>query len=189
MMLALDNSYTINNIVIPQMEQHLPYVSNPPMSFYLNDIISKSGTFLFGGFAAERAVALKTVHEFGTMKEGWDGYGAMQIHELTCKNCLQFLNALPDNCPFPELTPNSNGTISMEWESQHGGASLEIGKTRYSFYIKWRYGNPVLRDGDAREVGQDIAGLVVAILYPSSHYAPSITTATYNTPGCIRLAC
>jgi hypothetical protein len=189
MMPALDTSYTINNIFIPQMEQQLPYVSKPPVSYYLNDTISKPGTFLFGSFEAERALALKTVHEFGAMKEGWDGYGAMQIHGLTCKNCLQFLNSLPDNCPFPELTPNSNGTISMEWESQNGGASLEIGKTRYSFYIKRRYGDPVLRDGDAREIGRDIAELVLAILYPSSHYAPSITTATYNTHGCIRFAC
>lgn len=184
---AVDNPHMISDIVIPQIEQRYPYV-NPPSA--LNDLlnmINKPLGFPFVGLTAERTIALQTVDRFRMMAEGWDGYGAVQIHAVTCKNCSQFLNSLPDNYPFPELTPNSNGTISMEWESQHGSASLEIGKTRYSFYVKQHSGDSqVLRDGDARAIENDIAKIIVAILYPPLHYAPSITTAIYNTPGCIR---
>jgi hypothetical protein len=185
---ALDNLY-ISDIDIPRWEQRPAYYSNPLESFYLNNIRNNPVNFSICGFSAERALTLQTIHEFSMMNEGWDGYGASQIHEITCTNCKQFLSSLPDNYPFPELIPNSNGTISMEWESRHGSACLEIGKTRYSFYIKRRSGKPVLKDGDARAIGLDIAGLVVAILYPLSHYAPSITTATYKTPGITQLAC
>ncbi|MGH8548680.1 MAG: hypothetical protein ACRERU_08815, partial [Methylococcales bacterium] len=159
---AFDNPHMISNIVILQMVQRCQYISYPPALYYRPDIISKSWSFLFGGLAAERTLALQTIDQFGMMDDGWDGYGAVQIHAVTCKNCSQFLNSLPDNYPFPELTPNSNGTISMEWESQHGSASLEIGKTRYSFYIKWGSGgDPVLRDGDARAIENDIAKIIV----------------------------
>ena len=39
-----------------------------------------------------------------------------------------------------EITPNSNGTVSFEWQSPFGHANLEIKLTRYSFFVKFALG-------------------------------------------------
>ncbi len=41
-----------------------------------------------------------------------------------------------DGLPNPELTPNANGTISLEWESDRGEVYIEFGKTRISGFLR-----------------------------------------------------
>jgi len=96
----------------------------------------------------------------------WDGYGALPIADETKKNALGALNHLEILTCAPEITSNPNGTLSFEWESNRGFGQLEIGRTRYSFYVQPHNGVSVLDSGDASEVNSAIGLLVDALLYP-----------------------
>ncbi|NKC16694.1 MAG: hypothetical protein GKR94_32225 [Gammaproteobacteria bacterium] len=45
----------------------------------------------------------------------WDGYGAAAISQASLYNALRFLDLLPPSLPSPEVTPESDGTVGLEW--------------------------------------------------------------------------
>lgn len=47
--------------------------------------------------------------------EGWDGYDAPPIAEDTCDEAKRFIRGLPVNFPMPEIVPEPNGGIGLEW--------------------------------------------------------------------------
>jgi hypothetical protein len=123
----------------------------------------------------ERASARGKIEEFAGMPENWDGYGALPVRPETAQNALDALRKLPDEIPMPDITPNPNGTISFEWESPSGVGHLELGRTRFSFYIKARQlGQPVLRDWRIGEPAPNIGQLVKTHLYPTAQRAKII---------------
>jgi hypothetical protein len=96
----------------------------------------------------------------------WDGYGALPIRDETKKNALTVLSHFETLTCAPEITPNSNGTLSFEWETNQGTGQLEIGRTRYSFCVQPHHGSPILNSGNASEINPGIGLLVDALLYP-----------------------
>jgi hypothetical protein len=104
-------------------------------------------------------------------QQNWDGYGALPIGDETKKNALGALNHLETLTCAPEITSNPNGTLSFEWESNRGFGQLEIGRTRYSFYVQPQSGSPLLNSGDASEVSSAVGLLVDALLYPKPSYS------------------
>ena len=64
------------------------------------------------------------------MAENWDGYGAIPIDPMTAVNADRLLSALRHIGIDPDVTPNTNGTISFEWEWTSGSVHVEVGKTR-----------------------------------------------------------
>jgi hypothetical protein len=96
----------------------------------------------------------------------WDGYGAIAIGNETKSNALEALNRLENLTCAPEVTPNPNGTLSFEWETSQGFGLLEIGRTRYSYYLRPHCGSPILSAGDADEINPAVGLLVDALLYP-----------------------
>lgn len=50
----------------------------------------------------------------------WDGYGAVPISYYTYHKALCFLEALPSHCPFPEVIPEPDGDLALEWRGGHG---------------------------------------------------------------------
>lgn len=48
-------------------------------------------------------------------KPNWDGYGATPLSETACAEAVLFLNKLPLSIPNPEVVPNPDGDISLEW--------------------------------------------------------------------------
>jgi hypothetical protein len=124
----------------------------------------------------ERGFAREKIEGFARMPENWDGYGAVRIRTETKQNAIDALEMLHDKVPMPDIIPNPNGTLSFEWESLAGIGHLEIGRTRFSFYIKPRYfGHPVLRDWQVGEPSPDIGQLVISHLY---HTEPHIRIIT-----------
>jgi hypothetical protein len=124
----------------------------------------------------ERRVAREKIEEFARLPENWDGYRAIRIRTETKQNAIGALEMLDDKVPMPDIIPNPNGMLSFEWESQAGIGHLEIGRTRFSFYIKPRYvGHPVLRDWQVGEPRPDIGQLVISHLY---HTEPHIRIIT-----------
>jgi hypothetical protein len=116
-----------------------------------------------------RGAAREKIEEFARMPENWDGYGARRISAETTQNALSTLEMFPHNVPMPDIIPNPNGTLSFEWESPVGIGHLEIGRTRFSFYIKPRNSShPVLRDWLVGYPHPNIGALVIRHLYPAS---------------------
>ena len=117
--------------------------------------------------------------KFEALPANWDGYGADRIDAQSVKNARAALKVLRA-APAPELTPNPNGTISMEWETPSGLAHLEVGKTRYSFYVKPSGGDASVIDGDARNVPNGLGTVISAVLYPPVRSVAAITKLIYT---------
>lgn len=45
----------------------------------------------------------------------WNGYGAAPINPTYVAQMQQFVEALPDDIPYPEPLPISDGTLDLEW--------------------------------------------------------------------------
>ncbi|MFZ4699152.1 MAG: hypothetical protein ACOYMG_03795 [Candidatus Methylumidiphilus sp.] len=176
--MLVDAPHLITQIGIQQPACNSLYFNEPPQAYY-----SGLAARLTPGIQiSERESALHTIQDFAKFESDWDGYGALPIHEAIVKIACQFINSLPDHLPCPDLTPNTNGTISMEWETRAGIAHLEVGKTRYSLYIKRLIGNAVLRDGKSATLAADVANLIGAILYPPLHHNAPVTRISYKHP-------
>ena len=79
----------------------------------------------------------------------WDGYGARPIFKSVRKYVNKFLDALPVDTPTPELSPDPDGEISLEWcYARNKMFSISIGK-------KGRIAYAVL-DGERRSSGTEV---------------------------------
>lgn len=86
----------------------------------------------------------------------WNGYGAYPIDNDIILNTLSFITLLSDNFidGVTDLMPNPNGTITIEWEYLESLMSLEIGKSNYSYFVRFKHKDPILRNG--KDLLQDI---------------------------------
>ena len=100
------------------------------------------------------------------LQEDWDGYGAARIQNQTVTNAQIAADLVLRTAPMPDITPNPNGTISMEWESKMGVAYLEIGKTQYSCYVSRQAKEPLLYDGAAGQIGTHLGTAISVALFP-----------------------
>ena len=174
-----DFSYAITAIMIPQTVCNAPYSDVPPQ---VSGFVGSTTGLTPGVQTVARQAALDAIEDFSKFEKDWDGYGALPIHERVIKSAKYYITSLPDRFPCPDLTPDPNGTISMEWETREGIAHLELGKTRYSLYIKHHLGKPVLRDGASTTLGSEITSLIGAILYPQYHHRATVTEISYKYP-------
>lgn len=117
--------------------------------------------YSFAEFEAARSAVRSTFSV-----PNWDGFGALPIDQETRANALLALNHLEALAAAPDVTPNPNGTLSFEWETDQGFGVLEIGRTRYSYYFKGPVGQPLMGQGDAEIVGPGVGSLVRCLLYP-----------------------
>ena len=106
------------------------------------------------------------------LEENWDGYGGTSVHADTAASAKHALKAFLSRDLFPDLVPNSNGTISFEWTSARGEAVVEIGRTRYVGVIRPKGAANYPIAGDAGTGGKfeadmmAIAAVIVAGLFP-----------------------
>lgn len=127
---------------------------------------------------AALASSERQIEELCRMPRGWDGYGALPISSITKYNSLQALRGILGSAPAPDITPNPNGTLSFEWETERGVAHLEIGQTRISFYIEPVSGEPVFLDAlcdDILVVAIKIGILISSNLFPLRYATTSVT--------------
>ncbi len=119
----------------------------------------------------EFEAAREYVEQDGFAEADWDGLGAVPITEEVRRNTIAALYALERSAPSPSVIANPNGTFSLEWETQKGVSQLEIGRTRYAFYLRPSIGPVYLADGAANEVPiarSVLSGFVGALLYPGA---------------------
>lgn len=124
----------------------------------------------------------QTIESFCLFEEDWDGYGALPIHPQTKKNALEFLNfAIRMNLLFPELTPNTNGTINFEWEYDNKIANLDIGKTKISLFITQPNHKPIFFDENADSSSYSVViQLITDVFSPRANYSNAISNITYS---------
>jgi len=134
----------------------------------------RSGGLLVNTFAIEEA--RNDIQQLAQLTQNWDGFGAIPIQEGTRNNAIAAVSSLLLWTPSPEISPNPNGTISLEWETDSGIAQLEVGQSKYSFFIDLRRGEPVLRDGSADQITFDVGMMVAAFLFPPPPGASAQTT-------------
>jgi len=125
---------------------------------------------------AEYAVARNSVEQMAFEEENWDGYGAFPVTFQTKTNAKVALIQLEPGAPAPQVTPNPNGTFSFEWETNHGTAHLEIGRTRYSFYVKPIVGQPYFARGHVNQIDATLGMRVDEGLFPKASATLSYTT-------------
>jgi len=68
---------------------------------------------LFGGKAATISQIWGLVNECA--EAGWDGANAEAVDRLAAFAAADFIRALPDGLPLPEVAPDPDGAISLDW--------------------------------------------------------------------------
>lgn len=119
----------------PLSEPQGSVLSAPPNYNYwpvrfAQDELHSYGTLLF----EQQLLRLKLV-ELSKLQNGWDGYGAASISDDVVNRAQSLLATILTEMPAPDLVPNPNGTISLQWESESGFLHLEIGERDYSFLL------------------------------------------------------
>lgn len=83
-------------------------------------------------FLSEQQLILNELDELKNLPDNWDGDGAVPVSQHSLERTKSIVLTLVNSSQIPEVTPNPNGTISLEWESDRGFLYLEIGDTNYS---------------------------------------------------------
>jgi hypothetical protein len=111
--------------------------------------------------------AQNQVAAFAQLEPNWDGYGALPISEQTAQNTANVLTLTFGRLPEPDITPNPNGTLTLEWQRAENSATMEIGKTRFSLIVEQANMEPLLIGGRVEQinanrsfVGESISNLL-----------------------------
>ena len=115
------------------VDYHLPYGSMistelPSFSFVPNE------GFLFNSITPRHRRSDELSKELDDIyvecsSKNWDGYRAKPIIKGLRKIVEKFLNALPSNIPDPEISPDPDGEISLEWcYAKNKMFSISIGR-------------------------------------------------------------
>lgn len=147
---------------------------------YSHEVYPSTETIWRADLHTESRSAKGMIEELAALPENWDGYGALRISAETTRNALKALDILRKDVPMPDITPSPNGTLSFEWESPKGAAHLEIGRTRFSFYIKPVVGDPILDDGRVEQLGYRQSRLVAQHLFPGQSYASTTPVVRFE---------
>jgi hypothetical protein len=127
----------------------------------------------------EMVTAIGQLDKIRLLQENWDGMGAAAIDSRAGDMALMQLKGILQATPTPDVIPNPNGTISLAWETEQGRADLEIGKTKATFILKPKIGEPKIGEGLSTELQGAFSGLVASFLYPDSNAFPSTPPTAY----------
>jgi hypothetical protein len=72
--------------------------------------------------------------------ENWDGYNSAPVSEQAFQMAIDFIRLLPEGFALPEISPEPDGSISLDWmPSRYRTFSLSIGASD-QFAYAWRDG-------------------------------------------------
>ena len=75
-----------------------------------------------------------TVADLQRLKPNWDGYEGIPPNKATLKQVRKFLNYWPQD--EIELTPNPNGTVTIDIEYNGVTLSLELGEDKMTAFCE-----------------------------------------------------
>jgi hypothetical protein len=74
-------------------------------------------------------------------ESGWDGEGAYAVNPIAVLLAENFIRALPNSIPLPEIAPEPDGSIALDWiPSQHRLFSISLGTSDRLAYA-WQDGS------------------------------------------------
>lgn len=130
---------------------------------------------LFG----KKGLAISAIRELAVecSSDDWDGYGATAIDSSVVRNAEEFIRVLPDNLPVPEVSPEPDGSISLDWiRTPNQVVSVSIGSTNrlaFAWLDGSERGHSVLNFD-----GSTIPHRILSSINPTLNYAPvTIRTA------------
>lgn len=116
--------------------------------------------------------------ELSYLENDWDGYGGEAIGSEVINASKQYFAMLVDKLPAPDIQPNSNGTISFEWDAPRGIAQLEIGSSKLSLYIKTHIGEPIFVSASSSlQIVADIGLLIHSTLFARQQTVMTVATS------------
>jgi hypothetical protein len=101
----------------------------------LNGVTLRADTRTVKSEQIDRSVLYMQINEISEFQKNWDGYGALSVSKECVDNALSIIASIPDFVPSPDVFPNSNGTITFEWETKSGTVSIEVGDSSYSSFV------------------------------------------------------
>ncbi|MGZ5441493.1 MAG: hypothetical protein ACXW5U_07395 [Thermoanaerobaculia bacterium] len=123
---------------------------------------------LFGA----RAMAISELWEMAAEHavEGWDGEGARTVSPVVADRVEAILRFLPDDIPMPELAPEPDGSVSIDWiDSRTRFVSLSVreeDRIPYAWIDGTDRGHAVARlDGD--RVSQRLLDAIRETMFPA----------------------
>lgn len=140
-----------------------------------------------GASQYEIKTAMLALEELASLPTDWDGHGAIPIAAATVSNVRIILSSILKVITAPDVTPNSNGTVSLEWESKIGFAHLEIGLTKFALFIKPISGASTFLDGvtsvlQAEHISE-IGALVADMLFSRTTNTTQLTRLQFAAAG------
>lgn len=102
--------------------------------------------FLKGHVATATVPSIKNkICELSQLEENWDGYGACNLSETVIKNAYKFVDAARSlgHCPLSaeDVTPTPYGTIVIDYSSEAGLVSIEIGESKIGYFTDFLDGH------------------------------------------------
>jgi len=106
-------------------------------SDYLDFYIQKVNEFSTP--LVQKEELIEEILSFKSLKENWDGYGAIPLEVKSASNSLNILNKLDFTCisKVNEIYPNTHGTVTVEFENKYSEKlHLEIGNDSFAYFIE-----------------------------------------------------
>lgn len=121
----IKNSDKIQEISLKSSEQLSFEISE-----YSNKLIQKS--------FVDKSQFVENILSFKSLENSWDGYGALPLSVKCATNAIRLLDSFDRYVleKVSDIHPNSNGTITFEWENKESEiVSLEIGKDTFTYFV------------------------------------------------------
>lgn len=114
----------------------------------------------------------------------WDGYGALPVAEQALHEAEQLAMAtslITREIGVPEVSPNSNGTVSFEWETPRGDAYAEVGNTEASAFVRGRLTPTYYLSGSPTDLSLTLPTMLRALLAEQWHAMVGSSTQLQDT--------
>jgi len=96
---------------------------------------TESSMSLFGRKNEVISQLLALANECST--DGWDGGEAMALNRDAVRNVEAFIRAIPDDFPLPDVAPEPDGSVSLDWiRSRHRMFSMSVGSSNKIAYAR-----------------------------------------------------
>ncbi len=93
-------------------------------STYMPDVSAAASSVQSASFATLARIAREC------SEAGWDGYDAKPLSRSTCDRARAFLNVLPSFIVAPDIVPEADGEIAIEWHvAPRRTFSISIGES------------------------------------------------------------
>lgn len=174
--LACDNTISTFSVDPVFISSPAVYAPRRPRDTQFIHAVAKPITALAENLAYEMK---EIISSFATLGENWDGYGAIPANPATIENSKSAANLLFAELPAADIFPNPNGTITFEWDTDKGIANLEIGESRYSFYIETKEGELYPMSGEANNIPWIISHAIATTIFDESAPAQTVTNFSF----------